>query len=155
MFLTNGVANIFSRDSQFGRCHLILFNLLVYQESPEYLRGLIRKTRTLTDKPFGIGLVLAFPHKENLKAILDEKVAVLQVYWGECTEELVLEAHQAGVKVVPQVSIVCLFFTALMLSYHRESNRRRASNFGTKAPSVCLHACVKQWFNGHYVLALY
>ncbi|KDP40914.1 hypothetical protein JCGZ_24913 [Jatropha curcas] len=72
-------------------------------ESPDYVRGLIRKTRTLTDKPFGIGVVLAFPHEENVKAILDEKVAVLQVYWGDCSEELVLKAHQAGVKVVPQV----------------------------------------------------
>ncbi|XP_065870449.1 uncharacterized protein [Euphorbia lathyris] len=72
-------------------------------ESSEYLRELIKRTRTLTDKPFGVGLVLAFPHEENLKTILDEKVAVLQVYWGECTEELVHRAHQAGVKVVPQV----------------------------------------------------
>ncbi|XP_031129590.1 uncharacterized protein LOC116031504 [Ipomoea triloba] len=72
-------------------------------EDPDHIRELIRKTRTLTDKPFGIGLVLAFPHEENLKAILDEKVAVLQLYWGECTKELVLEAHKAGVKVVPQV----------------------------------------------------
>ncbi|KAL7236006.1 hypothetical protein ACSBR1_019315 [Camellia fascicularis] len=75
-------------------------------ESPDYVRDLIRKTRTLTDKPFGVGVVLAFPHKENIKAILDEKVAVLQLYWGECTEELVLQAHQAGVKVVPQVGRV-------------------------------------------------
>ncbi|OAY45130.1 (3aS,4S,5R,7aS)-5-hydroxy-7a-methyl-1-oxo-octahydro-1H-indene-4-carboxyl-CoA dehydrogenase [Manihot esculenta] len=75
-------------------------------ESPDYLRGLIRKTRTLTDKPFGVGVILAFPHEENLKAILDEKVAVLQVYWGDCSEELVLKAHQAGVKVVPQVGSV-------------------------------------------------
>ncbi|KAJ4836373.1 hypothetical protein Tsubulata_024131 [Turnera subulata] len=72
-------------------------------ESPDYLRELIRKTRTLTDKPFGVGLILAFPHQENLKAILDERVAVLQVYWGDCSEELVFAAHKAGVKVVPQV----------------------------------------------------
>ncbi|EEF36540.1 (3aS,4S,5R,7aS)-5-hydroxy-7a-methyl-1-oxo-octahydro-1H-indene-4-carboxyl-CoA dehydrogenase [Ricinus communis] len=72
-------------------------------ESPDYLRGLIRKTRTLTDKPFGVGVILAFPHEENVKAILDEKVAFLQVYWGDCSEELVLQAHQVGVKVVPQV----------------------------------------------------
>lgn len=76
------------------------------QESPDYVRDLIRKTRTLTDKPFGVGVVLAFPHKENINAILDEKVAVLQLYWGECTEELVLQAHQAGVKVVPQVDVL-------------------------------------------------
>ncbi|MBA0771575.1 hypothetical protein Gotri_007070 [Gossypium trilobum] len=72
-------------------------------ESPDYVKELIRKTRKLTDKPFGVGVVLAFPHKENVKAILEEKVAVLQLYWGECSQELVIEAHNAGVKVVPQV----------------------------------------------------
>ncbi|XP_012436049.1 uncharacterized protein LOC105762731 [Gossypium raimondii] len=72
-------------------------------ESPDYVKELIRKTRKLTDKPFGVGVVLAFPHKENVKAILEEKVAVLQLYWGECSKELVIEAHNAGVKVVPQV----------------------------------------------------
>ncbi|XP_058767088.1 uncharacterized protein LOC131640719 [Vicia villosa] len=75
-------------------------------ESPDYLRELIKKTRTLTDKPFGVGLVLAFPHEENLKAILDEKVAVLQTYWGDCTPELVAKAHSAGVKIVPQVGSI-------------------------------------------------
>ncbi|KAM7478989.1 hypothetical protein LguiA_027202 [Lonicera macranthoides] len=75
-------------------------------ESPEHLRDMIKKTRTLTDKPFGVGVVLAFPHEQNIKAILDEKVAVLQLYWGECKEELVLRAHQAGVKVVPQVGSI-------------------------------------------------
>ncbi|OUZ99622.1 2-nitropropane dioxygenase [Macleaya cordata] len=72
-------------------------------ESPDYLRELIRKTRTLTDKPFGVGVILAFPHEANIKAILDEKVALLQVYWGEFPKELVVEAHRAGVKVVHQV----------------------------------------------------
>ncbi|XP_062177647.1 uncharacterized protein LOC133882475 [Alnus glutinosa] len=72
-------------------------------ESPDHLRELIRKTRTLTDKPFGVGVVLAFPHAENIKAILDEKVAVLQISWGECSQELLLEARRAGVKVVLQV----------------------------------------------------
>ncbi|KAL7598603.1 hypothetical protein Lser_V15G24371 [Lactuca serriola] len=72
-------------------------------ECPDYLRELIRKTRSLTDKPFGVGIVLAFPHKENLKIILEEKVAILQLYWGEVTQDIVLEAHEAGVKVVPQI----------------------------------------------------
>lgn len=79
-------------------------SFLIYQESPDYLRELIKKTRTLTDKPFGIGVVLAFPHVKNLKVILDEKVAVLQTYWGDCTPELVAKVHSAGVKIVPQVS---------------------------------------------------
>ncbi|KAH7518635.1 hypothetical protein FEM48_Zijuj09G0192000 [Ziziphus jujuba var. spinosa] len=72
-------------------------------ESPDIVRELIRKTRSLTDKPFGVGVILAFPHEENIKAILDEKVAFLQVSWGEISEDLVVEAHKAGVKVVPQV----------------------------------------------------
>ncbi|KAL1289587.1 hypothetical protein HN51_057999 [Arachis hypogaea] len=72
-------------------------------ECPDYVRGLINKTRSLTDKPFGIGVVLAFPHQQNLKVILDEKVAILQVYWGDCTPDLVAMAHSAGVKIVPQV----------------------------------------------------
>ncbi|KAJ4716866.1 2-nitropropane dioxygenase-like protein [Melia azedarach] len=75
-------------------------------EAPDRYRELIRKTKTLTDRPFGVGVVLAFPHKENIKVILSEKVAVLQVYWGECSKELVDEAHSAGVKVVPQVGSV-------------------------------------------------
>ncbi|KAL3843769.1 hypothetical protein ACJIZ3_001172 [Penstemon smallii] len=72
-------------------------------EAPDYVRYLIRKTRTLTDKPFGVGVVLAFPHDQNIKAILDEKVAVLQIYWGQCSKHLVLQAHQSGVKIIPQV----------------------------------------------------
>lgn len=76
----------------------------LYQEAPDYLRELIRKTRTLTSKPFGVGVVLAFPHKENMKVILEEKVAMVQVAWGEYPRELVCEAHEAGVKVVHQVS---------------------------------------------------
>lgn len=89
----------------------------MYQESPDYLRGLIRKTRTLTDKPFGVGVVLAFPHEENIKAILEEKVAFLEVYWGDCSKELVLDAHSAGVKVIPQVSLLHPFLLVGTLAY--------------------------------------
>ncbi|CAL1352630.1 unnamed protein product [Linum trigynum] len=75
-------------------------------EAPEYVRELIRRTRQLTSKGFGIGVVLPFPHEENLEAILEEKVAVLQIYWGDCSRELVDRAHAAGVKIVPQVGTV-------------------------------------------------
>ena len=76
------------------------------QEAPDLLKELIRKTRTLTNKPFGVGVVLAFSHKKNIQAILDEKVALLQVSWGDYPLDLVKEAHRAGVKVVHQVSSV-------------------------------------------------
>ncbi|KAK6945762.1 Nitronate monooxygenase [Dillenia turbinata] len=67
-------------------------------ESPEYLKDLIRWTRTLTDKPFGVGIVMVFPHK-----LFWKKGYHLQLSWGEITKELVNEAHSFGVKVVPQV----------------------------------------------------
>ncbi|KAI4299105.1 hypothetical protein L6164_032596 [Bauhinia variegata] len=75
-------------------------------ECPDYLRELIRKTRALTDKPFGVGVVLAFPYEENLKTILDEKVAVLQTYWGDCSKELVTKVHSSGIKIIHQVGSV-------------------------------------------------
>lgn len=97
--------NLYANVAQFlSPWDLIFFKFTCTQETPDYLRGLIKKTRTLTDKPFGVAVVLAFPHEENIKAILAEKVAVLQVSWGDVREELVHEAHCAGVKVVPQVS---------------------------------------------------
>lgn len=78
---------------------------------------MIRRTRALTDKPFGVGVILAFPHEQNLKAILDEKVAVVQVYWGECSKDLVDQVHSAGVKIIPQVSI--LLQITLIVHVHR------------------------------------
>ena len=67
------------------------------------MRELIRRTRSLTEKPFGAAIVLAFPHEENLRVVLEEKLALLQVYWGEFPKERVDEAHRAGVKVLHQV----------------------------------------------------
>lgn len=100
----------------------------MYQESPDYVRELIRKTRALTDKPFGVGVILAFPHEQNLRAILDEKVAVVQVYWGECSKDLVDQVHSAGVKIIPQVSVLLqitltmhvhkIQIKSIALSYH-------------------------------------
>ncbi|MQL73383.1 hypothetical protein Taro_005731 [Colocasia esculenta] len=75
-------------------------------ESPEYLRELIRKTRALTDKPFGVGIVLAFPHKQNVKVVLDEKIAVLQISWGDYPRELVDRAHGEGIKIMHQVGCI-------------------------------------------------
>ncbi|KAL9276783.1 hypothetical protein ACSQ67_025688 [Phaseolus vulgaris] len=47
-----------------------------------------------------------FAFEENLKVILEEEVAVLQISWDDCTRELVNKAHAAGFKVVPQVRVV-------------------------------------------------
>ncbi|KAH9328898.1 hypothetical protein KI387_001006, partial [Taxus chinensis] len=72
-------------------------------DSPDLMRKLIRQTRALTDKPFGVGVVLILPHKENVRAILEEKVAVMLVYCDDYPRELVDEAHNFGVKIMHQV----------------------------------------------------
>lgn len=64
---------------------------------------MVKRTRELTTKPFGVGVNLDFPHEKSLKDILAEKVAFLEVYWGDFPKEKVDEAHKAGVKVLHQV----------------------------------------------------
>eukprot|EP00252_Welwitschia_mirabilis_P019426 TRINITY_DN4502_c0_g1_i1.p1 TRINITY_DN4502_c0_g1~~TRINITY_DN4502_c0_g1_i1.p1 ORF type:complete len:358 (-),score=76.24 TRINITY_DN4502_c0_g1_i1:413-1420(-) len=75
-------------------------------DSPDTVRNLIYKTRALTQKPFGVGVVLHFPHKENIQAILEERVAILQVYSGDLSKELIDKAHEFGVKVIQQVGSI-------------------------------------------------
>ena len=83
------------------------------QPAPDHVRELIRRTRSLTERPFGAAIVLAFPHEENLRVVLEEKLAVLQVYWGEFPKERVDEAHRAGVKVLHQVRTMVAYFTRM------------------------------------------
>lgn len=47
------------------------------------VRNTIRKTRDLTDRPFGVNLVLDFPQEERLAACLDESVRVVSTFWGD------------------------------------------------------------------------
>lgn len=82
------------------------------QDNPHVVKELIQQTRKLTSKPFGVGVILDFPHERNLKVILEEKVAVLYTSWGEFPKGSVDEAHAAGVKVIHQVGTVSEAVTA-------------------------------------------
>ncbi|KAI3898965.1 hypothetical protein MKW92_011978 [Papaver armeniacum] len=66
----------------------------------------INDTRKLTNKPFGAGILLEFEQTNTIRAIFDEKLACLQVYWGDFPKEMVDEAHKHGVKVIHQVGSV-------------------------------------------------
>ncbi|KAF5200204.1 Nitronate monooxygenase [Thalictrum thalictroides] len=66
----------------------------------------IKKIKTLTNKPFGVGILLEFDNTKTIQAIYDEKLSFLQVYWGEFPKERVVEAHAHGVKVLHQVGSV-------------------------------------------------
>jgi nitronate monooxygenase len=69
---------------------------------PPALREQIRRVRRLTDKPFGVNLILAFPQDENVAVCLEERVPVLSFFWGD-PSRYVGPAHVAGVTVVDQV----------------------------------------------------
>ncbi|BBM97490.1 nitronate monooxygenase [Marchantia polymorpha subsp. ruderalis] len=76
------------------------------QPRPDIVRQLIQSTRELTERPFGIGVVLHFDQDENIRMALEEKVTALWVFWGDFPEEKVDECHKCGVKVVHQIGSV-------------------------------------------------
>ncbi|MBP2666831.1 MAG: 2-nitropropane dioxygenase [Firmicutes bacterium] len=74
----------------------------------EWVEQEIRKTKTLTDKPFGVNLVLMSPHvNEILEVICNEKVAFVTLGAGNPLP-LIDKLHQSGIKVIPVVPNVKL-----------------------------------------------
>jgi NAD(P)H-dependent flavin oxidoreductase YrpB (nitropropane dioxygenase family) len=72
---------------------------------PPVFRQEIRRVRALTDKPFGVNLLLHFPVENQVAMCLEERVPVLSFFWGDPTP-YVKRAHAAGVKVFHQVGSV-------------------------------------------------
>jgi nitronate monooxygenase len=77
---------------------------------PAVLRDEIRRLRSLTNKPFGVNVLLSGPHLPfSVEAVVDlcleERVPVLSTFWGDPTP-YVARAHAAGVKVIDQVGSV-------------------------------------------------
>jgi NAD(P)H-dependent flavin oxidoreductase YrpB (nitropropane dioxygenase family) len=70
---------------------------------PEAGRAEIRRTRALTDKPFGANLVLAFPQEERLAVCLEEGVRLVSFFWGD-PAPYVGRCHEAGALVASTVA---------------------------------------------------
>lgn len=71
--------------------------------TPEAARAEIRKARTLTTKPFGIGLALLMPgSRENAEVALEEQVPVINFSLGK-GDWICTRAHEYGGKVVATV----------------------------------------------------
>ena len=49
----------------------------------ESVRAVIRATRALTDRPFGVNLVLEWAQEERVQACVEESVAVVSTFWGD------------------------------------------------------------------------
>jgi NAD(P)H-dependent flavin oxidoreductase YrpB (nitropropane dioxygenase family) len=69
---------------------------------PPLFRREIHRVRELTDKPFGVNLILHFPTEEFMAICLEERVPILSLFWGDPTA-VVECAHAAGTKVFHQI----------------------------------------------------
>ncbi len=77
-------------------------------QSSDYIREQIRRTKQLTDKPFGVNLMLQAPNKDDvLEIICEEKVAFATIGAGNPVPYFG-PLHAAGVKAIPVVPSVKL-----------------------------------------------
>ncbi len=70
-----------------------------------YIRQQIQRLRRLTNKPFGVNLLLPLLQEGQVETCLDEKIPVLILFWGD-PKPYVREAHRRGTKVWIQVGSV-------------------------------------------------
>ena len=74
----------------------------------EWIREQIHKVRELTDKPFGVNVMLMTPHAEEVaKLVCEEKVPVVTTGAGNPGKYIELWKN-AGVKIIPVVASVAL-----------------------------------------------
>src|SRR5262245_34681158 len=70
-----------------------------------HIRQQIQQTRMLTNKPFGVNILLPLLQEGQIDTCLDEQVPILVLFWGDPTP-YVGEAHRRGTKVFIQVGSV-------------------------------------------------
>ena len=74
----------------------------------DVVREEIRKAKELTDKPFGVNIMLLSPFKEEvIQVVLEEKVACVTTGAGN-PGRYIQAFHEAGIKVIPVVPSVAL-----------------------------------------------
>lgn len=74
----------------------------------EYIQDQIRKTRTLTDRPFGVNIMLMSPNADDLaQLVIDEKVPFVTTGAGN-PGKYIEKWKAAGVKVIPVIPSVAL-----------------------------------------------
>ena len=72
----------------------------------EVIRDMIRQTREMTDKPFGVNVMLMSPYaKEVAQVVVEEKVSVVTTGAGNPGAYLSMW-QEAGIKVIPVVASV-------------------------------------------------
>ncbi|RWO41327.1 MAG: nitronate monooxygenase [Mesorhizobium sp.] len=65
----------------------------------------VRKTRALTNRPFGVNVILHWPPDDVFPMFLDEGVSIYSFFWGDCSR-FVQRAHRANAIVLHSVGSV-------------------------------------------------
>jgi len=108
-----------------------LGSLALSWHPPDAVRAVIRATRALTERPFAVNLVLAFPQAERLAVCLEEGVPVISFFWGDP------EPHLAAVRARGAKSLLTVASAA---------EARRAADAGIDA------VVAQGWEAGGHVL---
>jgi NAD(P)H-dependent flavin oxidoreductase YrpB (nitropropane dioxygenase family) len=73
--------------------------LSVTWDEPDELAEKLARMRALTDRPFGVNMILVWPQEERLRQCLAAGVRVVSTFWGD-PAPLVPIAHQGGAIVL-------------------------------------------------------
>ncbi len=73
---------------------------------PDVLCDLVRQTKALTKRPFGVDLIGDFVTEEHISVLIEEQVALAIFFWMLPTREHVEQLKQARIKVWMQVGRV-------------------------------------------------
>jgi NAD(P)H-dependent flavin oxidoreductase YrpB (nitropropane dioxygenase family) len=71
---------------------------------PPLFRREIQRVRELTEKPFGVNLILHFPVDEQLAICVEERVPIVSFFWGDPTPYV--ERVHSGAKIFHQIGSV-------------------------------------------------
>ena len=84
----------------------------------ETTRTKIQETKRLTDKPFGVNLVLEWEQSKRVQICIDEKVPVVSFFWGDSTS-FIKPLKSKGIKVCQTVSTCeeALYFEKLGVDF--------------------------------------
>jgi NAD(P)H-dependent flavin oxidoreductase YrpB (nitropropane dioxygenase family) len=72
---------------------------------PPLFRQEIKQVRELTDRPFGVNLILHFPVEEHVAVCIEERVPIVSFFWGD-PAPYVERVHAGGGKIFHQVGSV-------------------------------------------------
>ena len=69
--------------------------LAITWSEPDELRAMIEEMHALTDRPFGVNMILEWPQEERVHAALGAGVRFFSFFWGDPTPHLAA-IHEAG-----------------------------------------------------------